>query len=228
MRRIMVVEDDLSLQQTLAGLFRGAGFEVELVGDGGEALKLFQAIRPHAVVLDLQLPNVSGEDICRYIKRRSPSIPTIILSAKSDETDVVSLLQIGAEDYVTKPFSPKALLARVSNAMSRAANASSSDVCMFGNIVVDFATMELKREKETVLLSPQEWKLLAYLCQNPGRVISRDELLNQVWGHDRFPTTRTVDNHILKLRQKLEKDPAHPVHFKTVHTFGYIFSKVDE
>jgi DNA-binding response OmpR family regulator len=137
--------------------------------------------------------------------------------------DKVLLLELGADDYVTKPFSPKELLARVRAALRRSARPAVSDAVAFDDITVDFAKMQLKRSGADVPLTAQEFKTLKFLVQNPERVISREELLNEVWGYQHYPSTRTVDNHILKLRQKLEKDPANPDHFKTVHGVGYKF-----
>ena len=147
----------------------------------------------------------------------------IVLSAASDVADKVLLLELGADDYVTKPFSPRELLARVRAALRRTARTGSSDVVSFGGISADFNKMEVIRNGEPVQLTAQEFKTLRFMAQNAERVISRDELLNEVWGYQNYPSTRTVDNHILKLRQKLEKDPGNPVHFRTVHGMGYKF-----
>jgi DNA-binding response OmpR family regulator len=169
------------------------------------------------------LPGLSGQDVCREIKQRSPGLPIVVLSAKSDVMDKVLLLEMGADDYVTKPFSPRELLARVRSAMRRSIRGTPTEVSGFDDVRVDFSKMELTREGQPVQLTAQEFKILKYLLQNPERVISREELLNTVWGYQNYPSTRTVDNHILKLRQKLEKDPRNPVHFRTVHSAGYKF-----
>jgi DNA-binding response OmpR family regulator len=137
--------------------------------------------------------------------------------------DKVLLLEMGADDYVTKPFSPRELLARVRSAMRRSTRLPSGEVGGFGDVRVDFLKMELTRNGRLVQLTAQEFKILKFMLQNPERVISREELLNTVWGYQNYPSTRTVDNHILKLRQKLEKDPANPIHFRTVHSSGYKF-----
>jgi len=175
------------------------------------------------LVLDLRLPGVSGQDVCREVKQLAPAVPVVVLSAKSDVMDKVLLLEMGADDYVTKPFSQRELLARVRSAMRRTVSAVPSDVASFGDVRVDFAKMELARSGRSVQLTAQEFKILRFMVQNPERVISREELLNTVWGYQHYPSTRTVDNHILKLRQKLEKDPGNPVHFRTVHSAGYKF-----
>jgi DNA-binding response OmpR family regulator len=221
--RILVVEDDRAVQKALRRLFEAEGFAVEICSDGKTALEAFRFAAPAAIVLDLRLPAMSGRDVCREIKLQSPSLPIIVLSAASDVSDKVLLLELGADDYVTKPFSPRELLARVRAALRRTVRTSVGDVVSFAGISVDFVKMEVVREGQPVTLTAQEFKTLKFLIQNPERVISRDELLNEVWGYQNYPSTRTVDNHILKLRQKLEKDPANPVHFRTVHGVGYKF-----
>jgi DNA-binding response OmpR family regulator len=221
--RILVVEDDRAVQKALKRLFEAERFAVEISPDGQSALDAFRRAAPAAIVLDLRLPLVSGSDVCREIKRQSPTVPIIVLSAASDVSDKVLLLEIGADDYVTKPFSPRELLARVRAALRRASRTAVGDVASFDGVVVDFTKMEVWRDGEPAVLTAQEFKTLKFLVQNAERVISRDELLNEVWGYQNYPSTRTVDNHILKLRQKLERDPTNPVHFRTVHGVGYKF-----
>lgn len=150
-------------------------------------------------------------------------LPVIVLSAKTDVADKVLLLELGADDYVTKPFSPRELLARVRAAVRRTSRAQVGEMYCFGRISADFAKMELMRGEQRVEMTAQEFRVLKFFSQNPGRVISRSELLNEVWGYENYPSTRTVDNHIWKLRLKLEDDPANPVHFQTVHGAGYKF-----
>ena len=164
-----------------------------------------------------------GRDVCREIKQSAPAVPVIVLSAASDVMDKVLLLELGADDYVTKPFSPKELLARVRAAVRRSSRPIAAETFAFDGVVVDFTRMQVTRGGNEVALTPQEFKIVKYMAQNPNRVVSREELLNDVWGYQNYPTTRTVDNHILKLRQKLEADPANPVHFRTVHGVGYKF-----
>ena len=221
--RILVVEDDHAVQKALKHLFQTEGFEIEITGDGKSALEAFRRATPSAIVLDLRLPVMSGRDVCREIKQQSPSVPIIVLSAASDVSDKVLLLELGADDYVTKPFSPRELLARVRAALRRNLRKDASELISFDGISVDFTKMEVTRDNEQVGLTAQEFKTLKFLVQNAERVITRDELLNEVWGYQNYPTTRTVDNHILKLRQKLEKDPPNPKHFRTVHGVGYKF-----
>jgi DNA-binding response OmpR family regulator len=164
-----------------------------------------------------------GNDVCREIKKEAPSLPVIVLSAKTDVTDKVLLLEMGADDYVTKPFSPRELVARVRAAVRRTIRVEPGDKFAFGNVSVDFAKMEITRAGEPVTMTAQEFKLLKFFTQNPGRVVSRTELLNAVWGYQDYPSTRTVDNHMWKLRLKLEEDPGNPVHFQTIHGAGYKF-----
>jgi DNA-binding response OmpR family regulator len=223
MERILVVEDDRAVQKALKRLFEAENFAVEICTDGKSALEVFRRAAPSAVVLDLRLPMMSGRDVCQEIKRQTPALPIIILSAASDVSDKVLLLELGADDYVTKPFSPRELLARVRAALRRNARTGVGETTNFADVSVDFTRMEVMRDRETIGLTAQEFKTLKFLLQNAERVITRDELLNEVWGYQNYPSTRTVDNHILKLRQKLEKDPANPVHFKTVHGVGYKF-----
>jgi DNA-binding response OmpR family regulator len=223
MEKILVIEDDRAIYKALKHLFEAEGYAVEVVQDGAAGLESFRASAPSLVILDLRLPKMSGRDVCREIKKQSPSQPLIILSAASDEVDKVLLLELGADDYVTKPFSPKELLARARAVTRRAHPAAAGEYYSFDNVSLDFAKMEATRSGKPVSLTPQEFKVLKYFAGNPERVIARDELLNQVWGYDCYPSTRTVDNHIASLRQKLENEPANPVHFRTVHGAGYKF-----
>ncbi len=229
MERILVIEDDRSVQKALARLFGLEKYEVELAGTGTEGLEKFRGQTYSAVLLDLRLPGTPGPDVCREIKAAAPGLPVIILSAKSEVADKVMLLELGADDYVTKPFSPRELLARVRAAIRRSLQHNTPhtlaepDAVFFADVQIDFARMEVLRGTELVALTAQEFKVLKFLCARPGIVISRNELLNEVWGYQNYPSTRTVDNHILRLRQKLEPDPSNPVHFRTVHSAGYKF-----
>jgi DNA-binding response OmpR family regulator len=221
--RILVVEDDPAVQKALRRLFETEGYTVETQSDGRSALDSFHACAPAAVVLDLRLPKVSGRDVCKELKAIAPACPIVVLSAASDVSDKVLLLELGADDYVTKPFSPRELLARVRAALRHTTRTPDAQIISFDGISADFKKMEVKRDEKVVVLTAQEFKTFQFLVQNADRVISRDELLNEVWGYQNYPSTRTVDNHILKLRQKLEKDPSSPVHFRTVHGMGYKF-----
>jgi two-component system, OmpR family, alkaline phosphatase synthesis response regulator PhoP len=224
MEKILVVEDDRSIHKALRLLFEEEGYVVEFATDGAAALESFSASPPVLVILDLKLPKMPGREVCRELKKVAPETPIIVLSAATDEIDKIVLLELGADDYVTKPFSPKELLARARAVLRRAKRgAGVGDQYSFGDIVIDFAKMELLRSGRPIAMTPQEFKILKFFAQNPERVISRDELLNEVWGYECYPTTRTVDNHIMKLRQKLEKEPMQPLHFRTVHGVGYKF-----
>jgi DNA-binding response OmpR family regulator len=224
MQKVLVIEDDRTIHKVFRRLFEGEGFAVEFAADGAAGLAAFRTAAPVLVLLDLMLPKLPGREVCRQIRLEAPSTPIIILSAASDEVDKVLLLELGADDYVTKPFSPKELLARVRAVLRRTQPTSKViDKYSFDDISIDFAKMELSRSGKSVTLTPREFKALKYFIHNPERVISRDELLNEVWGYECYPSTRTVDNHILQLRQKLEKEPMNPVHFRTVHGVGYKF-----
>jgi DNA-binding response OmpR family regulator len=221
--RILVIEDDRAVQKALRRLFEGEGFTVDIAGSGTEGLQMFRAAAPAVLVLDLSLPGTPGQDVCREIGQAAPNLPIIILSARTEVMDKVLLLELGAHDYVTKPFSPRELLARVRTAMRRSTRVPLTETFAFGDVKVDFTKMELWREGTSVQLTSQEFKVLKFMIQNAERVLSREELLNHVWGYQNYPSTRTVDNHILRLRQKLEKDPANPLYFRTVHSAGYKF-----
>jgi DNA-binding response OmpR family regulator len=223
LRRVLVVEDDRAAQRVLKRLLEAEDLNVELRSDGKTGLDAFRATRPDAVLLDLRLPGIAGDDLCRHIKREAPAVPVIVISAKTNVADKVLLLELGADDYVTKPFSPRELLARLRAVVRRSTRPTTSDQFRFGAIAVDFSTMELTRNGEPVILSAQLFHLLKFFTQNPRRVLSRSELLNEVWGYDNYPSTRTVDNHVWKLRLKLEDDQANPAHFHTVHGAGYKF-----
>lgn len=223
MEKLLIIEDDRAIHKALKQLFEPEGYSIELATDGVAGLSAFRASTPSLVLLDLKLPQMPGSDVCREIRKTKPSLPIIILSATTDEIDKVLLLELGADDYVTKPFSPKELLARVRNSLRRQHRGATVEQYEFSDVSVDFAKMELKRAGKLIEMTPQEFKIVKYFAQHPERVISRDVLLNEVWGYDCYPSTRTVDNHILKLRQKLEADPEHPEHFRTVHGVGYKF-----
>ena len=234
MDTVLVIEDSRPMQRTLQRLFEADALEVQIASDGVAGLESFRKQPPSVVVLDLKLPGLSGKELCRSFKAQLPSVPIVVLSANAEVEDKVLLLELGADDYVTKPFSPKELLARVRRAMRRnvpkapdaapvAMAAASHDKLAFGDIEIDFTSMEARRSGSPISITAQEYKLLKFLSQSPERVMSREELLNEVWGYQNYPSTRTVDNHILRLRQKLEPDPAHPTFFVTVHGAGYKF-----
>jgi len=224
MEKILVVDDDPAIQRILYRTFAANGFEVSFAGDGFSAMGLFRSAQPQVIILDLLLPGKSGQELCQEMKRVAPHIPIIVLSAKIDEVDKVLMLELGADDYVTKPFSPRELVARVRVAVRRLQHkCSESEVLKFDDIEINFFAMELRRAGRNVSVTAQEFKILRFLLDNEERVISRSELLDKVWGYRCYPTTRTVDTHIFRLRKKLEHDPGEPVHLHTVHGVGYKF-----
>ena len=223
MSLILVIEDDPRIQRALRRQFTAEGYEVHIEGEGPAGLAACKSMKPATVVLDLMLPGLSGREVCKGIKAWSAETPVIVLSAISEVADKVLLLETGADDYVTKPFSPRELLARVQAAMRRTRKTVQEVPLNFGNVAVDFLKMEVHKAGTMVPLTAHEFKLLRFFLDNPGRAIAREELLSGVWGLNFHLTTRTVDNQILKLRQKLESDPANPIHFRTVHGFGYKF-----
>lgn len=223
MGSILVIEDDANIQRVLQRLFSAEHYDVKTASEGKQGWEAFASSSPDAVILDLMLPGISGRELCRTIKESSPETPVVVLSAISDVADKVLLLELGADDYVTKPFSPRELLARVQAAIRRARRARARPTASFGDVQVDFPRMQAVRNGVPVVLTAHEFKLLRFFIENAERVLTREELLNEVWGYNSYPSTRTVDNQILKLRQKLEPNPAEPVHFCTVHGAGYRF-----
>lgn len=239
METILIVEDSRAMQRTLRRLFESDSLQVQISPDGPSGLKCFREELPSAVVLDLKLPGMPGKDLCREFKFLAPTVPIVVLSANSEIDDKVLLLELGADDYVTKPFSPKELLARVRRAIRRSlprtlpvANAAAStpahEVVTFGDTKVDFTSMEVTSAGKVITLTAQEFKLLKFFAISPGTVHTREALLNAVWGYQNYPSSRTVDNHILRLRQKLERDPANPRIFVTMHGTGYKFMLRDD
>ena len=207
----------------MQNILEAQAFAVDSAATGAEGLAMFRARKPNFVVLDLRLPEMSGQDVCRQIRKESEEVPILILTGSADEVDRVLLLELGADDYVIKPFSPKELVARVRAVLRRSRRSAPVEQLTFGDVFVDFQKMEVFRGGRPVALAPQEYKMLKYFSQNPERVVSRDQMLSEVWGYNSYPSTRTVDSHMLNLRQKLEKDPGNPVHFITVHHVGYKF-----
>src|ERR1700758_133656 len=223
MDRILVIEGDSVLRRILRRLFSSEGYEVDVVSDAVFGLERLRREVPAAVVLDLPCPGSSGCDLCKKIADLIPGLPLLVLSACTDVTDKVLLLEMGADDYVTVPFSPRELVARLRAVIRRASRFNPRTVYVFADIIVDCSKTEITRAGEKIPVTRKEFKTLEFLTKNAQRVISRDELLDKVWGYDNYPCTRTVDYHMLRLRQKLEIDPSHPSHLLTVHGLGYKF-----
>jgi DNA-binding response OmpR family regulator len=237
MDTVLVVEDSKSMQGILRRLFESGGLEVRIASDGVAGLESFQKQTPTAVVLDLKLPGLNGKELCRAFKADKASIPIVVVSAITDVIDKVLLLELGADDYVTKPFSPRELLARVRRAIRRwgpkptdftnvAMKPIQHEFLAFGDVQIDFTGMEATRAGKPLTLLLPAFDLLKVFSRSPGRVFSREELLNEICGHKHYldyPATRVVDNYILHLRQKLEPVPARPRYFLTMHGLGYKF-----
>lgn len=223
MNKILIIEDDLRIQKALQRQFTAEGFSVFISGNGAEGLAVAGTIKPDAVILDLMLPGLSGREVCKGIKASLPETPILILSAVSEVADKVLLLELGADDYITKPFSPRELLARLQVALRRLRREERSEIASFGNITADFSKMEVYKDGKPVVMTAHELKLLRYFINHAERVITREKLLIDVWGYNSYPSTRTVDNQVMKLRQKLEADPTNPQYFRTLHGIGYKF-----
>lgn len=219
---ILVIDDDESLRDTIGLMLDQEGFRSVQAADGREGFEQALKLRPDLLLVDLRLPGMSGMDICRQLRASDFKTPIIVLSALGDEVDKVLLLEIGADDYLVKPFGTRELLARIRAVLRRASPALRKSI-QFGNVEIDFERRIVIRRGDEVKFTPAEYNLLTYFVQNPDRPLTRDMILNSVWGYQSFPNTRTVDAHVVKLRQKLETDPNVPRHFVTVHGVGYRF-----
>jgi DNA-binding response OmpR family regulator len=225
MKRILVIEDEPQMQLGLRDNLELEGYEVQVASDGDEGLSKAASFNPDLVILDIMLPKKNGFDVCRELRARSNAMPIVMLTARSAETDKVLGLELGADDYVTKPFSITELLARV-RAVLRRANAQRStaaDAVRIGDIDVDFKLHQARRGKIRIEFTAREFELLRYFVQHTGQVVTREQILNEVWGYEEFPTTRTIDNFVAKLRQKIERAPHAPEHILTIHGSGYKF-----
>jgi DNA-binding response OmpR family regulator len=222
MQTILVIDDDESLRDTIGVMLEQEGFRAVLAADGRTGFDKFLTTRPDLALVDLRLPGMSGMDICKQVRAAHLQTPIIVLSALGDEVDKVLLLEIGADDYVVKPFGRRELLARIRAVLRRAAP-EAFKVLRFAEVEADLERRVVARRGEEIKLTPAEYNLLVYFLQNPDRALTRDMILNSVWGYQSFPNTRTVDAHVVKLRQKLEPDPNQPRHFLTVHGVGYRF-----
>jgi DNA-binding response OmpR family regulator len=222
MQTILVIDDDDSLRDTIGVMLEQEGFRTILAADGRSGFDRFVTMKPDLALVDLRLPGMSGVDICKQVREAKIQTPIIVLSAVGDEVDKVLLLEIGADDYVVKPFGRRELLARIRAVLRRAAPEAYKTL-RFADVETDLERRVVTRRGEDVKLTPAEYNLLVYFLQNPDRPLTRDMILNSVWGYQSFPNTRTVDAHVVKLRQKLEPDPNQPRHFLTVHGVGYRF-----
>jgi DNA-binding response OmpR family regulator len=222
--RILIVEDEPAMVAGLQDNFEYEGYEVISADNGVAGLERALADDPDLVVLDVMMPRMSGLDVCKQLKARRPSIPIIMLTARGQEIDKVVGLELGADDYVTKPFSIRELMARVKAVLRRASPLTPlPEVYRFSDIEVNVRGNEVLRAGNPVELSSKEFALLAYFISHPAETLSRDRLLDEVWGYDNYPNTRTVDAHIVHLRQKLELNPEEPRLILTVHGTGYKF-----
>jgi DNA-binding response OmpR family regulator len=223
MHKILIVEDQADLAKGLEINLKKEGYSVLKAGTGEEALKVVPQECPHLIILDIMLPGISGLDVCRQLRSKAIETPIIMLTAKGDEIDRVVGLELGADDYMTKPFSLRELLARVRVRLRRQPAQESLSKYRFGEVEIDFVQGEVTVRDKPVELTRKELELLRFLIRNRGSVLSREVLLNEVWGYETYPTTRTVDTHILRLRKKLEADPAEPRHILSFYGGGYKF-----
>ena len=224
MTRILVVEDDPAILRGLSDNLKLESHEVLTAADGEAAYRMIGETRPDLIVLDLMLPKLSGYELCRKLRSEGVTTPILMLTARGEEADRVLGLDLGADDYVTKPFSVRELMARV-RALLRRTQATSAlpDELRFGDVTVDFRSYEARRDDAPVELTPKEFQLLRALAARSGEVVKREELLAEVWGYETLPQTRTVDNHVASLRAKLEPDRPGGQHIQTVHGVGYKF-----
>jgi len=224
MTRVLVIEDEESFRDALQFMLSREGFDVVLAADGAEGIKQFDAKDPDIVLLDLMLPEVSGTEVCKYIRSKS-NTPVIMLTAKDTEIDKVVGLELGADDYVTKPFSTRELLARIKAVLRRG---SDIEVDAVGAIEVGPVRMDVERHAltvngEAVAMPLKEFELLEFLMRNSGRVLTRGQLMDRVWGSDYVGDGKTLDVHVKRIRSKIEPDPANPVYLTTVRGLGYRF-----
>ena len=227
--RILVAEDDANIRTGLVDTLESEGYQVTPASDGHQASELFNHHSYDLVILDIMMPGKSGYDVCRDIRSQNQQIPVIMLTAKGEEIDKVVGLQLGADDYITKPFGVHELLARIAAVLRRSMHSKQNDqvsqtmppVFQFGNVEIDTDQFRARRDDKIFDLSGREIELLKYFYQHPNQVLSRDTLLNAVWGIDYFGTTRTLDQHVAQLRKKVESNPRDPQIITTVHGVGY-------
>ena len=225
--RVLVVEDDEAMAVALRDGFAYEGYDVTVARDGEDGLRQATDDPPDLMILDVMLPKMTGLEVCKRLRSQGSSLPIIMLTARGQEIDKVLGLKLGADDYVTKPFSFMELMARVEAVLRRcgpdAGPRGSRGTHSFGDVTVDLDRHEARKGDQGFELSPREFQLLCYLIEHQGEVVSREQLLDAVWGYDTIPFTRTVDTHIAKLRKKIEDDPSDPKYLITVHRLGYKF-----
>jgi two-component system alkaline phosphatase synthesis response regulator PhoP len=226
--KILVVDDEESIIKLVSFNLNKEGFQTIAAHDGNEAWEIIQRDKPGLIVLDVMLPEMDGFSLCRLLRQEGSAIPVLMLTAKDDEIDKVLGLEIGADDYLTKPFSPRELVARVRAILRRAGEKErdQEERLEFGDLVVYPDRYEVDLNGAQVFLTPKEFELLLLLCRSPGMVLNREYILQKLWGYDFYGDTRVVDVHISHLRDKLERDPAHPDYIKTVRGVGYKFQTV--
>ena len=222
MQTILVIDDDDNLRDTIGVLLEREGFRALLAADGMTGLDQAILTKPALIITDLRLPGLSGVEVCKRLRSSGVLTPIIVLSAIGEEIDKVLLLEIGADDYVVKPFGTRELLARIRAVLRRQPGAQLK-VLTFADVEVNLERRVVTRRSQEIRFTPAEYNLLTFFLQNPDRPLSRDMILNSVWGYESFPNTRTVDAHVVRLRQKLEADPNCPRHFLTLHKVGYRF-----
>ena len=224
MPRILIIEDELPMRTALVDTLRDANSDYRILtaSDGLEGLEKAQAERPDLILLDVMMPKLDGLTVCRQIRRHGLKMPVLMLTAKGQIDDKVEGFEAGADDYLVKPFNRRELLARVGAMLRRVHDQSSTpDKISFGDVKLDFSKTECSVKGRPISLTPKEWAMLRLLAETPGEVITRETFLDRVWGYGSYPVTRTVDNHMLRLRQKLEADPADPKHLLTTNKSGY-------
>jgi DNA-binding response OmpR family regulator len=222
--KILVIEDDPAILRGLTDNLKFERYEVQTASDGETGYRFAMTEKPNLIVLDLMLPRLSGFDLCRRLRTDGVQTPILMLTARGDEIDRVHGLDIGADDYVTKPFSLQELLARIRALLRRTQTQHGLPTQLrFGNVEVDFLRYEARRRGKTVEMTRKEFAVLRLLASREGQAVTRDELLNEVWGYEAYPVSRTVDNHVAGLRAKLERDPAKPQYLRTIHGVGYKF-----
>lgn len=226
MKKILIIEDDPAIRTGLNETFTAEGYSVIEADTGTKGFEIASKDNFDLIVLDLILPGKDGIEICKDLRSDGVKTPIIMVTSRKEEIDKILGLEIGADDYVTKPFSIRELLARV-KALIRRSTYEPGDIeqVTFANLKIDFKKQEMYKGLIPVKLSSTEYRILHYFIDHEGQVISRDKFLDEVWGYDSYPTTRTVDNYILSLRKKIEDDPANPKHLLTVHKVGYKFQK---